>query len=72
MSKMTDVRYGRGGGRFVAGGGGPIERASCEACGRPMTCGQPGRHYVCGALTPAGKLVHGAGNPRPDGGPATS
>lgn len=47
-----DIVYGRRGGRIVAPSGVNLNGPRCDACGRPMTVGQTGRHFVCDDLLP--------------------
>lgn len=50
MSKRTDIRHGRRGGRFVPDGYEPTDFATaptCEVCGGLMVVRQRRRHHLC-------------------------
>lgn len=60
MTRSSDVRYGRRGGRIVPAGT-ATEFGDCEICGRPMHVGpaggQHGAHVVCREAADARKRV---------------
>jgi hypothetical protein len=50
VSRKTDIKFGRRGGRFLPDDYVSVDFANakrCDVCGGPMVVGQRGRHYVC-------------------------
>lgn len=58
MSKKTDIKFGRRGGRFLPDNYEQTDFANaptCDVCHRPMVMGQRDRHHICDLTSMVGE-----------------